>query len=207
MTAVTATERRELSMQCFLADPPEEFGRVCGFALLLYARCTADELPRRTARFQGRPMTMTDPIRPQSSDPSVDPSGIGSATLEAVTFDARGLVPAVAQQYDTGEVLMVAWMNAASLAETLATGRVTYWSRSRGELWRKGDTSGHVQRLVDLRVDCDGDTLLVLVDQTGPACHTGRRSCFYRKLENPSSDAAAGSPGPTVGQPTAGGER
>ena len=90
-----------------------------------------------------------------------------------------GLIPAIAQSHDTGEVLMMAWMNAESLAETLATGQVTYWSRSRRELWRKGATSGHTQRLVDLRIDCDRDCLLLLVDQTGPACHTNRRSCFY----------------------------
>ncbi len=99
-----------------------------------------------------------------------------------VRFDAAGLVAAVAQQHDTGEVLMVAWMNADAIAETLATGRVCYWSRSRGSLWRKGETSGQVQRLVELRVDCDGDTLLLRVDQTGVACHTGHRSCFYRAV-------------------------
>ena len=103
------------------------------------------------------------------------------AELEsALAFDDRGLVPAVAQQHDSGEVLMVAWMNRAAIAETLATGQVCYWSRSRGRLWRKGERSGQTQRLVELCVDCDGDTLLVKVDQTGVACHTGRRSCFYR---------------------------
>ncbi len=100
----------------------------------------------------------------------------------AVIFDAAGLVPAIAQQHDTGEILMVAWMNREALAETLATGRVCYWSRSRAALWRKGETSGQVQRLVELRVDCDGDTLLLRVEQTGVACHTGRRSCFFRAL-------------------------
>ncbi len=100
----------------------------------------------------------------------------------AVIFDAAGLVPAIAQQHDTGEVLMVAWMNREALAETLATGRACYWSRSRGALWRKGETSGQVQSLVELRVDCDGDTLLLRVEQTGVACHTGRRSCFFRAL-------------------------
>jgi len=104
--------------------------------------------------------------------------------LDAVRFDAQGLVTVVAQQHDTGEVLMVAWMNRAALAETLATGRVTYWSRSRQALWRKGDTSGQVQNLVDLRLDCDGDTLLALVNQIGVACHTGRRNCFYRALRD-----------------------
>ncbi len=100
--------------------------------------------------------------------------------LNAVTFDAAGLVPAIAQDAESGQVLMLAWMNRASLRETLETGRVTYWSRSRSALWRKGETSGHVQLLRALRLDCDGDTLLLAVQQTGPACHTNRRSCFYR---------------------------
>ena len=102
------------------------------------------------------------------------------AILDAIRFDANGLVPAIAQQHDSGEVLMMAWMNRESVAETLATGRVCYWSRSRKELWRKGETSGQTQFLKDLRVDCDGDTLLLLVHQDGVACHTGRRNCFYR---------------------------
>lgn len=97
---------------------------------------------------------------------------------DRIAWDARGLVPAVAQQHDTGEVLMLAWMSAESLARTLETGRATYYSRSRRELWRKGDTSGHQQWVREVRVDCDGDTLLLLVDQVGPACHTGTRSCF-----------------------------
>jgi len=97
----------------------------------------------------------------------------------SLKFDAQGLIPSVAQDHVTGEVLMVAWMNMASVAATLETGKVTYWSRSRGELWVKGETSGHHQRLVELRVDCDRDCLLVLVEQEGPACHTGRQSCFY----------------------------
>lgn len=101
------------------------------------------------------------------------------ALIDAIAFDANGLVPAIAQQHDTGEVLMMAWMNAESLAETLTTGRVCYWSRSRGQPWRKGESSGQVQHLVDIRLDCDGDTLLLLVDQQGVACHTGRRTCFY----------------------------
>ena len=99
-----------------------------------------------------------------------------------IRYDANGLVPAIAQQHDTGEVLMMAWMNAASVAETLATGQVCYWSRSRSALWRKGETSGQVQRLVELRIDCDGDTLLLQVDQTGAACHTGQRNCFFRAV-------------------------
>jgi phosphoribosyl-AMP cyclohydrolase len=94
-------------------------------------------------------------------------------------YDAAGLIPAIAQDNATSEVLMLAWMNAAAVAQTLATGRVTYWSRSRASFWIKGETSGHVQRLVELRLDCDRDCLLVLVEQVGPACHTNRRSCFY----------------------------
>ncbi len=101
-----------------------------------------------------------------------------------LAWDARGLVPAIAQDHRTGEVLMLAWMSRESLAETLATGQVTYWSRSRGALWRKGETSGHAQRLVELRVDCDRDCLLMSVDQTGPACHTGRRSCFFTAVRD-----------------------
>lgn len=100
--------------------------------------------------------------------------------LGSIAFDADGLVPAIAQQHDSGEVLMVAWMNAEAIAETLHTGRVCYWSRSRRRLWRKGETSGQIQQLLELLVDCDGDTLLLKVDQTGVACHTGRRSCFFR---------------------------
>jgi len=102
------------------------------------------------------------------------------ATLAAILFDTNGLVPAITQQYDSGEVLMMAWMNREAVAETLSTGRVCYWSRSRAALWRKGESSGQIQRLIDLRLDCDGDTLLLLVDQTGAACHTGRRNCFFR---------------------------
>lgn len=98
--------------------------------------------------------------------------------VEGLRFDSAGLVCAVAQQYDTREVLMVAWMNAEAVTRTLTTGRATYWSRSRQEFWVKGDTSGHVQRVVEVRRDCDGDALLVLVDQTGAACHTGTRTCF-----------------------------
>ena len=107
-----------------------------------------------------------------------------STLLDRIAFDAAGLVPAVAQQHDTGEVLMVAWMNRDAVAETLATGRVCYWSRSRRAPWRKGETSGQVQHLVEMRLDCDGDTLLLLVDQHGVACHTGRRSCFYRAAKD-----------------------
>ena len=97
-------------------------------------------------------------------------------------FDAHGLVPCIAQEEGTGEVLMLAWMNAEAVARTLASGRVTYWSRSRGAFWVKGESSGHVQELVELRVDCDRDCLLALVRQTGPACHTNRKSCFFTAI-------------------------
>ena len=101
--------------------------------------------------------------------------------LAELRFDAEGLVPAIAQRAGTGEVLMLAYMNRAALEESLATGRVCYWSRSRRQLWRKGESSGHVQRLVAVAVDCDGDALLLTVDQTGPACHTGAQSCFFKR--------------------------
>jgi len=114
---------------------------------------------------------MTEP-RPNTFDPA------------GLKFDDHGLIPAIAQDHGSGEVLMMAWMNAAAVAETLASGRVTYWSRSRGALWRKGETSGHVQRLVEMRLDCDRDCLLVIVEQTGPACHTNRRSCFYTAIRD-----------------------
>lgn len=102
----------------------------------------------------------------------------------SLKYDANGLIPAIAQDHATGEVLMMAWMNAESLARTLETGRVTYWSRSRQAFWTKGETSGHVQTLMELRVDCDRDCLLMKVDQIGAACHTNRRSCFYTLIED-----------------------
>jgi phosphoribosyl-AMP cyclohydrolase len=102
--------------------------------------------------------------------------------LDAINFDAHGLVAAVAQQHDTGEVLMLAWMNREAVAETLATGHVCYYSRSRQRLWRKGESSGQTQHLVELRLDCDGDALLLLVVQDGVACHTGRHNCFFRAV-------------------------
>jgi phosphoribosyl-AMP cyclohydrolase len=108
---------------------------------------------------------MTDPI---------------DAALAAINFGPDGLVPAIAQQHDTGEVLMMAWMNRAAVRLTLSEGRACYWSRSRRALWRKGETSGQIQLVRELRLDCDGDALLLLVDQHGVACHTGRRSCFFR---------------------------
>ena len=107
-----------------------------------------------------------------------------AAVLAELRFDANGLVPAIAQQHDTGEVLMMAWMNRESVAETLTTGRVCYWSRSRGKLWRKGESSNQVQTLKEFRLDCDGDTILLMVEQAGVACHTGRRDCFFRAVRD-----------------------
>lgn len=103
---------------------------------------------------------------------------------ESLKWDANGWIPAIAQDHRDGAVLMMAWMTRESLAETLSTGQVTYWSRSRAALWRKGETSGHVQRLVRLSVDCDRDCLLLQVEQRGPACHTNRRSCFYTDVRD-----------------------
>ncbi len=103
--------------------------------------------------------------------------------LDNIPFNDDGLIPAIAQQYDTKEVLMLAWMNRVAIQETLQTGRICYWSRSRNQFWRKGEQSGQVQILKNMYLDCDGDSLLLLVDQTGPACHTGRRSCFYHTLK------------------------
>ena len=105
-----------------------------------------------------------------------------------VRFDERGLVPCVVQQQGTGEVLMMAWMNAESLALTVSTGTTWFWSRSRQELWNKGATSGNIQHVKRLLFDCDADTLLVIVDSVGPACHTGHRSCFYREVQLPAGD-------------------
>lgn len=102
----------------------------------------------------------------------------------SLKFDDKGLIPAIAQDAASGEVLMMAWMNVTSVRETLETGHVTYWSRSRQALWRKGETSGHRQTLVDLRYDCDADCLLLQVDQVGAACHTNRRSCFYTAVRD-----------------------
>ena len=102
----------------------------------------------------------------------------------SLTYNNAGLIPAIAQDAASGEVLMMAWMNADAVAQTLKTGRVTYWSRSRSAFWVKGETSGHVQELIEFRVDCDRDCLLLNIQQTGPACHTNRRSCFYTVVED-----------------------
>ena len=129
------------------------------------------------------PPAAPDPlVLPASPDPLVLPASPAAidSVLAALAFNDTGLVAAIAQQHDTGEVLMMAWMSREAVAETLTTGRVCYWSRSRRALWRKGETSGHTQRLVDFAIDCDGDTVLLKIDQKGKACHTGRRSCFFR---------------------------
>ncbi|MBR2836272.1 MAG: phosphoribosyl-AMP cyclohydrolase [Coriobacteriales bacterium] len=112
-----------------------------------------------------------------------DESGETLAAYLNIKFDAQGLVPAIVQQFDSGEVLMMAWMNAQSLALTLKTGTTWFWSRSRQELWNKGATSGNIQQVKSIRYDCDADTLLILADSPGPACHTGHRSCFYRAVQ------------------------
>lgn len=130
---------------------------------------------------------MSDP-KTMSSDEISAPvfklkvQGLPEAIEQEVAFNADGLVAAIAQQHDTGEVLMMAWMNRDALAETLESGQVCYWSRSRQKLWRKGESSGQVQKLIELTLDCDGDSILLKVDQAGVACHTGRRSCFYRAV-------------------------
>ena len=113
--------------------------------------------------------------------PPVSPAAI-EKLIESITFDVNGLVAAIAQRADSGEVLMMAWMNRDAVRETLETGQATYWSRSRKRLWRKGETSGHRQTLRSLRIDCDGDTLLLTVDQIGAACHTNRSNCFFREV-------------------------
>lgn len=111
--------------------------------------------------------------------------------LIGLKFNTEGLLPAIAQQHDSGEVLMMAWMNRVAISETLTSGRVCYYSRSRQKLWRKGESSGQVQTLIELRWDCDSDTILVLVDQKGVACHTGRRSCFFKAMRNGESTVIA----------------
>jgi phosphoribosyl-AMP cyclohydrolase len=123
---------------------------------------------------------MTEFTTPADATNAASTATQADAVLQALCFDANGLVPAIAQQHDTGEVLMMAWMNADAVRETLATGQACYFSRSRGKLWRKGESSGQTQHLIELRVDCDGDTVLLLVHQHGVACHTGRRNCFFR---------------------------
>ena len=112
------------------------------------------------------------------------PSDIATRVIADLSFDPSGLVPAIAQEAATGEVLMLAYMNAEAISETLETGQVCYWSRSRQKLWRKGESSGHVQRLVELRYDCDNDAVLLRVCQSGPACHTNRPNCFFHAVRD-----------------------
>ncbi|MGC8697155.1 MAG: phosphoribosyl-AMP cyclohydrolase [Halothiobacillus sp.] len=114
--------------------------------------------------------------------------------LDGVAWNTSGLITAIAQQYDSREVLMLAWMNRAALQETLITRRVCYWSRTRQALWRKGETSGHQQTLIEARLDCDGDAVLLLVDQIGPACHTGRPNCFYNAVRDEFIEVIASPP-------------
>lgn len=133
-----------------------------------------------------------------------EPKGTQLSTqnvVENLRYNAQGLIPAIAQQHDTGEVLMMAWMNRASVEETLRTGRVCYWSRSRNAFWRKGESSGNEQHLVSMYADCDGDTLLLKVNQKGAACHTLRRDCFYIEIEQESAQITAdpGGTTPTTG--------
>ena len=109
---------------------------------------------------------------------------LDEVSLDGIRFDERGLVPAIVQDADDGDVLMMAWMNRESLERTIEEGRTVFWSRSREALWRKGETSGHVQHVVEVRVDCDADVLLIRAHQTGAACHTGKRSCFHRALRD-----------------------
>jgi phosphoribosyl-AMP cyclohydrolase len=121
---------------------------------------------------------------------SYSPAAIETA-LDAIRFDDHGLIPAIAQQHDTGEVLMMAWMNKDSIVETLQNGRVCYYSRSRDKLWRKGEESGQTQTLTDFRIDCDGDTILLQVEQIGVACHTGRHNCFFNAVGEVGIDVIA----------------
>lgn len=129
---------------------------------------------------------------------------VSTDQLKPLKFDAQGLIPAVVQDRVTREVLMMAWMNAASLERTLRTGETWFWSRSRQELWHKGATSGHTQRVTGIRFDCDGDTLLVEVEPAGPACHTGAVSCFYRDLARTAGSGTAGAAGESGAGPTLG---
>jgi phosphoribosyl-AMP cyclohydrolase len=127
-----------------------------------------------------------------------------AAWIDEVAWNADGLVPAVAQDAASGEVLMVAWMNREALARTVATGEATYWSRSRSALWRKGETSGHAQKVVEVRLDCDGDTVLIAVESAGGvACHTGRRRCFFRLLRAPGGERRWEVTDPVLEEPTA----
>ncbi|WP_091029102.1 phosphoribosyl-AMP cyclohydrolase [Glycomyces harbinensis] len=135
-------------------------------------------MPPRIPRFTPDRARVAAPFGGRSQSVNVERRQTSDDAIANLVFNADGLVPVIAQQHDTGEVLMLAWMNAEALRRTLATRKATYWSRSRGEYWVKGETSGHHQAVVSVAVDCDGDTVLLQVEQTGPACHTGTRTCF-----------------------------
>lgn len=132
---------------------------------------------------------------PAFPDPATLADPVEETDIFAPKFDADGLIPAIATDADSGRVLMLAWMNAEALAKTLHTGDAWYWSRSRRKLWRKGESSGHVQRVVEIRTDCDQDAIQLVVEQTGPACHTNRRACFYRVVGADGKLTADGPPG------------
>jgi phosphoribosyl-AMP cyclohydrolase len=142
------------------------------------ARPAAKAAPRPAPKRKAPPPKPRTPRDPVARGDLMADSVAATSVIDLVKYDERGLVPVVAQDVD-GTVLMLAWANRAALDETLATGRGTYWSRSRQELWRKGDTSGHTQEVVRVAVDCDGDSVLYTLKQTGPACHTGQKSCFF----------------------------
>lgn len=154
--------------------------RTAGRTLLLRQAASHLDIPGlRSMEFIGYSMNIWRQLEGMAEGASLPLDQV----LAELPWNRDGLLPAIAQQHDSGEVLMLAWMNSEALEETLVTGRVCYFSRSRGKLWRKGESSGQVQELKELRFDCDGDTLLLLVDQTGPACHTGRRSCFFNRVD------------------------
>jgi phosphoribosyl-AMP cyclohydrolase len=155
-------------------------------------RWRAETGVRRSTSDQVEDREFPDPLRePGTMAPVTSAHALSPAVADLLKRDAAGLVTAVIQQYDTGEVLMVGWMNDAALQATLTTGRTTFWSRSRQELWVKGETSGHRQWVREVRLDCDGDTLLVRVDQEGAACHTGDRTCFDARVLLAEEAAAA----------------
>lgn len=153
-------------------------------------RMTTIPLQRKASHMNASAMPISDASLSEEAVAAWDGENINTEELiRKVKFNEAGLVPAIAQQWDTGEVLMMAWMNAESIRVTMRGGRAVYYSRSRKELWRKGDTSGQIQVMRDIFLDCDGDTVLLKVDQLGVACHTGRRSCFYTTFRPPSGEA------------------
>jgi len=158
---------------------PQPPGRTPHSAGLRASGTTQPQAPLRGPGGEDTPSEASEaPARKAKRVGAVRPSSLDPAIAARLKRDANGLVAAIAQQYDTGEVLMLAWMDDEALHRTLSTGRCTYWSRSRGEYWVKGETSGHVQRVISVALDCDGDAVLVKVDQSEGACHTGDRTCF-----------------------------